>query len=370
MRHIARALSSLALLLVAAVAAPAVARFSPDPPAPPAPPSPSAPGEPPLRFTPRSNEPPAPRPGKPDPAAPRADLRPRFVAGQSDTYTLSLDTSNTTAGGAAGETQADINQLITLRLSVVSADPERGSVIRLTHERLRINYSAHGLVANADTDKSAPTPPAPKNADALDRHVQSQLDAGLRELVGATLTVHLDAAGVITSIEDDGKLANASLPRSLGITLPTADRSSIAPLFGPVAIRDKNPIPTSVTTGQTWRTNSSISNLILGDIDVSTDFRVLAIRGDLASITFNTRMKPPSPGERTPASNAPRRPFKIDAFTATGTTTWDHRAGRLDSATAEINLAGGPDGNPDIPRINSRGLLKITRGATPPPPRR
>lgn len=351
------------LLAFLSLAAPVLAQ--PGPPASP-PESPAAPG--PARFVPRSTDPhrqPTPDAAASPHAAGGVSLRPRFVAGQSERYVLTLDTTSTTTGGAAGDTEAEIQQLLTLRLTVVSADPERGSVVRLTHERFRVGYSSHGLVAFADTDPAAKPPPAPKNADALDRHVQSQLAAGLAELVGATMTVHLDDRGRITSIEDDGRFAAASLPRTLGIVPATADSSTVAALFGPVADAGtgSGSPPARVTQGQKWRTLSTLSHLTLGDIAIGTDHRVVSIKGGLATVAFNTRVVAPSPGEPTPAAR--RRAVKVESFAATGTSTWDSAAGRLDSATAEVSLTASGDANPAIPRIQSRGLLRIGRFDAP-----
>lgn len=281
-----------------------------------------------------------PPPGMPDGAA---DLRPKWVIGQSRRLRLSMTSSTTTtipglsdplaepadkpsntpAQGDDESSRSLVDQTYVLRFSPKSVG-ESGAVVEVTFESIRLTLDAAGMRETFDSDLPPPKPSSPSPLQPAGE--LPLLERTLRPLVGDTLTLHLDADGTITRVEGGDKFsalfATASAAGSASSPAPASLFSGLLTLRKGQAF---------AKPGDRWTTESQASLAPTGAVRLRTETTLTSFKPPLATLTFEGGLLP---GSADPAGKI----FHIDKATHRGTCEWDSAAGFLRSMSVSQTL--------------------------------
>lgn len=295
------------------------------------------------------------------------DLRPRWTKGSDSALVMKIDSKNTVSSPIGlGESDQHITQEITLREHVLEVDPEKGAVVELTYERVKVKFDANVGAFDFDSDdpegKNNPKPTRPPNKDGLDfidDVAKSQMVPYLKKIAGTKLKVTFDGDGKITAVDGGSGLMVPGMMGPVGGLSPTP--KGLDALFGPIS---------SVTTGDagrvkvgdTWTSADQLDLQPMGGLKMVTKHTLKKVTGDLADIAFV--------GSVEPASVAPSAPFKITSAAYDGTYSWNAKLGRLQGLTArqetsiESSAGMGPDGGGTT--MKSQSTMKVERTLAPP----
>lgn len=234
----------------------------------------------------------------------RIDLRPKFKAGQSVRFKMSMKS------GSEGETGQKMEQEIGLKLTTRSTDPEKGSTVEMEYESLKFKLVTGDTEIEFDSSKTSKDDP---------------YDAMLRPLVGLKLTVSFDTDGNITSVTSDESAGGLS---SL-ISGQFSGADVAKGVFGPISGLSKSDRRAAV--GESW-TNEDVISGGMGTTKIKTTNTLENVRGGKANIAIKgTVMLDGSGSTGLPLVN-------IKDSTIKGKAVWDVEGGMLESMQQEHTL--------------------------------
>lgn len=298
------------------------------------------------------------------PAPGAVDLRWRPAAGQEVVYELTQKSTSRTsaqqgetepqrgqknkrpakpAASPTGEIDSTIDQRLTLRLTVIDHDPERGGTVQLTIDRVRATIKTAGTSTTVDSDK-----PVPKSAD-------DPVAAALRAIAGTTLTLTVDPRGRITGSEGGGDtLGLSGLLGGAGAGLPKDALGLITPAEG-------TPHPAKV--GQRWTSTTTLAGSLLGDVALTTRHTLDRVRDNLATVSMVGSMEP-FKGDR---RSRDQSPFRVVSASNKGSYIWDTDAGWLESMTVTQSVRTEADLLGEKRTLESATDTTVTRVGKPTP---
>jgi hypothetical protein len=290
------------------------------------------------------------------------DLRPKWTKGAESTLVMTIDSKNTvTSPMGLGESDQNVKQEITLREKVVEVDPERGAVVELTYERVKVKFDADAGSFEFDSadpqgkNSTAPKPrPQGDGMDFIDDIAKNAMVPHLQKIAGTKLKVTFDGDGKIISVDGGQNLAVPGLTGPVGGLAPTP--KGLDGLFGPISSFTKGD-PARVKQGESWTHNDQLELQPFGGLKMTTRHTVKKITGDNAEIAVI--------GNVEPASIAPGAPFRRTSATYDGSYQWDGRAGRLREMTLRQETNVETTGASST-AMKSASTMKVERRSGPP----
>lgn len=291
------------------------------------------------------------------------DLRWKFERGQEIRYTFVQKSTTTTEGPAefaptnvprkpvntpgssrpgrrvnepkdaeppASDDDQRMVQTLGLRMKVVEVGEDGSASVDMIIDSVKVESDGPNGKTSFDSSK-----PPGKNGDDPEA-------AGYRAMVGSTTRLNFDKDGNIKSVSVGESLVPAGLAGGLGI--------NGRDLWGAVfTTRATKP---SAKVGETWRVSDVLDLSLLGQMAMTTDYALRALKGRNAEIGFKGRIQP---SLETGNSIAP---FRVRDATYEGVQVWDaeHRQLASIEATKKVMLEGTMK---DMP-IKSTSTTKLT----------
>lgn len=262
-------------------------------------------------------------------------LRPRFVAGETIRYvmTVNTDQANASADEPDLASQQQMEQTMELAMHVVESSTQ-GATIEISVERARMSVKNEIAMASADsatagqqpTRPGTPTPPRQETAE--DRALRGDLEIVVKQMASEKMSVVVDGTGKITSMTGGDRLAGGGSASQL---LSVAGAGSV-PMPNPMSgnalqwlVQGANGQPHEVRLGQTWTNTDNLGRTPLGNFSMRTKHTVRSIRSNGAEIKFDGSI------ETTQASNqsASEGAAQISDSLYSGSYTWDSGKGQL-----------------------------------------
>lgn len=277
-------------------------------------------------------------------AAGLIDLRPKFRKGQETRYVLKIKSDGTVGIPTLVPTPTDpsdpaakpgknepeknrqqIEQEINFVLRVTSSDPEKGSVVDLVYEKLKITIDTPD--STISWDSSVPPDKRRPNDDG------DLLEPIMRGLIGSSMSITFDPAGNVTDIKGGDAMGLPGGMAGAGI-----DPKTVGSLFGP--IKTSRAGSGLYRIGERWSNVDDVSTGPMGRFRMVTEHTLRSARAGLAEVVFTGRIEPGS------ESGAPGSPFQIKDSKHQGKYIWDTNLGQLKSMESEqeISVDSGPGG--------------------------
>lgn len=280
-------------------------------------------------------------------AAGSVDLRPKFVAGQTHTFTqqsIRVETTSiaispppakegekkdapATPPGPASSTQ-NIDQTVTYKVEVIETNAKGTS---LALEILAIKANAETPRGKFTFDSSSPA----DDKDGTNPAVQAY-----RPLIGGKLRIDLGSDGNVTKVEPMSLQTPRISPEFTG---------AVQQIIGPDLVRMRWSTVLNVkdgadpaAIGQTWTNVDELVSRPIGKFTYSTDNKLTKIDGDTAHIDMSGSIKLAGFDDKTPAAGS------ITKQSVTGNVIWDTKSGWAKSHTIqqtwtiEVNPTGMP----------------------------
>lgn len=338
------------------------------------------------------------------------DLRPKFKKGDQTRFIMTIDSTGTTSteevgggkpsgSGRPGSSKPNstkpskpnssaskpadqtMTQEIGLLLRVKEADPEKGAVVELVYESLKLSLKSEGMDVDFDSTKkpggkpSKQTPGKSKpgksnqpDPDALPdmSGIPTEADmveSMLRPMVGTTITMQVDRDGNIVSTSGGSGLSPASMLSALGGAGGAmggmgggGDAAALGALFS--VAKGKG----SAAVGESWTTNDTMNGSVIGDFRIVNKTTVKSASRGLAELGFAGKLEPGTQGGAGPLSGM----AQVQESDFTGQATWDTERGMLKTMTSQQRVvmdATVPDmdeGQKTV-RLTSRTNVKVKR---------
>lgn len=290
-----------------------------------------------------------PPPGQPaESRSGEVDLRPRFRKGDQTRFIMTIDSSGQTADvqatppgrgkrpgtpakSATPAADQTMKQELGLLLRVKEADPEKGATVELVYESLKVEMRTPDLEVSFDSTRKPAPPAAPSQSPGAAMPTEQDIvDAMLRPMVGATITMQIDPDGNITSTSGGSALSMAGMLSAMaGLTggpMPAATGGdALGSLFSVAKGRG------SAAVGESWTTEDTLDNSLIGSFRISNKTTLKSHARGLAELAFEGRLDPGS--QAAPGLLSGSAQIKESDFT--GRATWDTQRGMLKSMTSE-----------------------------------
>jgi hypothetical protein len=247
--------------------------------------------------------------GEPTPSrAPKVNLRPRFVAGQSHKFTMTLDSKGRQEVPGLGEQSSSISQEIGLTLRVKEVNAETGSTLEMVYDSLKLRIS------QGDGEEIV--------FDSAKKSTDDPIAMVLSSIVGTTLNIKADRDGNITSVDAGGGLgAMPGLAGAMGGAAGLGGADVIKNLFGPlVSLKPGTP---EASVGETW-TNADMIDAPWGKMRITTTNTLKSHRASKAQIDISGAFS------LEPSSASGPAPSIKDSHLS-GAAVWNTELGMLES---------------------------------------
>lgn len=277
-------------------------------------------------------------------AAQTIDLRPRFEAGQEIRYEMRTDSQGTYSTDVGKNLDLDLSsrtqQRLDLLLKVLESDPEKGSVVQISVERASIKIESDQV--NLSYDTANPKKPASKSSrkpsgDSDLNRLASGLgltDEKIIEavdgMVGSVVTIEIDPAGNVTSMNVPPSLPGAGSSAGVG----TSGLGGLNSLRAGIGVPFDQLVSVGHPTGlvkprEEWTNEDTIGGS--AGLKLSTTHRVRSGTGGLAKVDMR--------GTITAGSQS----VKLKRAKYEGDYQWDTELGQLAAmdVTSEVQLDGG-----------------------------
>ncbi|GMV24203.1 MAG: hypothetical protein AMXMBFR58_02340 [Phycisphaerae bacterium] len=286
------------------------------------------------------------------------DLRPRFRVGDELKYVMTLENDGSTQIPPLEPSSQTSRQQIEFRLKTISTDPEKGSVVELIYDSLRVSLEAGDQKVEFDSRKQSPArkqnqkPARATDPDPLGEPADpaESLTDALAPIAGSKLTLTIDPDGTITQVTGGSELAAALVGRYAG---PIADPQGVKDLFGPIfSLRKAKP---SAAPGEKWQHVDRLEFPMLGKLRLTTDYTLKSASRGKATVDFRGTM------DLDTETGVQDQSIKLKDTRYEGSYIWDTEAGALDSMqqVQKFTLDGEMQGA--TVKITSNGRVKIER---------
>lgn len=262
-------------------------------------------------------------------------LRPRFVAGETIRYvmTVNTDQANTSTDEPDLASQQQMEQTMELAMHVVESSAQ-GATLEISVERARMSVKNDTAMAAADsaatglqpTRPGTPTPPRQETAD--DRALRGDLEILVKQMASEKMSVVVDGTGKITSMTGGDRLAGGGSASQLlsgsgagGVPMPN-------PMSGNTLqwlVQGANGQPPEIRLGQTWTNTDNLGRTPLGNFSMRTKHTVRSIRSNTAEIKFDGSIETTQASNQSPSEGA----AQISDSAYSGSYTWDAAKGQL-----------------------------------------
>ncbi len=242
-----------------------------------------------------------------------------------------------------------IAQEIGFALRTIETTPEDGSTVEMVYERVKIDIDTGDYHQSWDSEQKRD--PARPGADQ--RNDSDLLEPIFRGLVGTKLTIRLDAAGNIKSVEGGGELALPGMQGQAGIPI---DPKSIGSLFGPITSGKSG--KGQYRVGERWSNVDDVNTGPMGSFRMRTEHTLRSARGGEAEVLVNGRIEPGS------AAGTPGSPFQLKDARYQGKYVWDYARGQLKSMETEQETSidsTSPGSKTDGSSMKSKTLVRVER---------
>ncbi len=346
------------------------------------------------------------RPGESLPSQPRestaprtggreVDLRPKFKSGAELRYVMTLENDGATEMPGIEPTRQTSRQQIDFRLKTVSSDPEKGSVVELIYDAIKIHLDAGATKIDYDSRKpasgKAPSsqtpssktpgsrtpagkspanrPPANKSPastpppgqqpanpgglpdiDAPDVDPSEAMIGALKPLVGSKMTLTVAPDGTITNVSGGKEISSALVGQYAG---PITDPQGVKDLFGPVfSVRNAKP---TAHVGEKWQYVDRIDLALLGKLRLTTDHTLKSASGTRATVDFRGQIELDTEG------GVEGQAFKLTDTRYEGSYVWDTEHGALEGMEqVQAFTLAGDAGGASI-KVKNNGTVRIER---------
>lgn len=254
----------------------------------------------------------------PDARSAKVDLRPKFKVGQTVRFKLNMQASGSDQSAEMGDMSQSMTQEIGIALKVKEADKERGTLIDLVYESIKLKIKPPGGGDEIEFDST-------KKAD------DDPIAALLKPIVGLTLQIRADKDGNITGLES-GALGGAAA----GLAGQFTGADVIKSLIGPIVTLRRGSGEAAV--GESW-TNEDVMDAPWGKMKIATTNTLKSHRGGIADIDIKGvfSLDAQSAGGQVPS---------IKDSMMTGNAKWNTETGMLTEMNTrqKLTLEGGPVG--------------------------
>lgn len=296
------------------------------------------------------------------------DLRPRFKEGEELRYVMTLENEGLTEIAEMEPSRQKSWQQIEFRMKTISSDAEKGSVVELIYDTLKVNVEAGETKIQYDsTKKNQPASrksnqkPVVKPSRSKDPAEDLLMDdptadpsesflEALAPVVGTKLTLNVAPDGAITAVEGGSGLSSALISKYAG---PITDPQGVKDLFGPIfSVRAAK---ASATVGEKWQHIDRMDLSMLGSLRLTTDHHLKSFSGGRATVDFKGKIEMDSEGAGAPQA------FKITDTRYEGSYIWNTELGALETMqqVQEFSLGGG---TPEAAlKLRNNGKVKIER---------
>lgn len=267
------------------------------------------------------------------------DLRPKFVPGQVERYTLEQNSSAKTTSNRdkTKNTTSQTDQTIWVALRTMRVDEAGVATVEVSCERIKLAIHSDDFKGSYDSDQAtnapAPSPGTPARPATPTKHGPDERDnaemlaAIVRPMLGSRLTLKIDAAGNILSATGGAELSPSSLIGVEGLkSLPSR---SGAGLLGPIFTAKKSSGRARI--GESWTSDDTIDASALGPMKMRTTHTLRSVSGGVANVDVSGRIDKASEGSSGPVQ------IKDSSFA--GRYRWDTARGVLESL--DINQSVG-----------------------------
>ena len=265
----------------------------------------------------------------------KVDLRPKWKAGQETRLKLDMDSSgkqNTPAAGESPVMQMTMNAV--LRFKCKDANPETGSTLEAGFESVKM--SVKSPLGNMDFDSTANDPDNP-----------------LKSMFDSPMTVKMDAAGNISSVDGDAS----------GMALMgggDAMKQMFQKMLGPVTSNKKDSGQHAI--GESWTDDSVVGGLGGAGIHMTMTNTLKSLMGQMATIDVK--------GAVTMDASAADQGISIKDSSIAGEYKVNTEDGQIESGQMRTHLAIEQKQDKAAPTRTSQDMtMKITRvrGGAPDP---
>lgn len=262
-------------------------------------------------------------------------LRPRFVAGETIRYvmTVNTDQANTSADEPDLASQQQMEQTMELAMHVVESSTQ-GATIEISVERARMSVKNDVAMASADSATAGQqparpgTPTPPRQETAEDRALRGDLEIVVKQMASEKMSVVVDGTGKITSITGGDRLAGGGSASRLLSGAGTGAVPMPNPMSGNALqwlVQGANGQPPEVRLGQTWTNTDNLGRTPLGNFSMRTKHTVRSIRSNGAEIKFDGSIETTQAPNQSPSEGA----AQISDSSYSGSYTWDSGKGQL-----------------------------------------
>jgi hypothetical protein len=267
-------------------------------------------------------------PGLPLPVKPGAPADPKAPAKEDD----------------AGKQETEFEFTFALRTTEV--DPEKGSTVEMTYERVRVAISTGDGTMESDSGV-----PARKGAE-----IDDVLRPAVESMVGAKMMLKVPGAGNRVPGSGGVGFGLGGLPGMV------PDAKSLGGLFGPISTRKK--AGNLVSVGEKWTTDDETTTGVTGGIRMRTEYTLRGVKDGVGEVFFTGRLAPGSEG-----GGGGGTPFQVKDGAYRGKYLWDSKRGQLEAMESEIDF--GAAGNSEkTPSGTFKATTRVERlaPASPAPP--
>jgi len=288
----------------------------------------------------------------------------RWTKGETVRYRMIQQSTTTISGlpGGMGDMTIDQSNIQTIRTEAEDITPDGTTTLRQTHESVKVEMNGPMGMMSYDS----------ANPETSDNPMNAMLKGIFTAMIGESFTLVIAPTGAVQKVEGVSKLAEKMFkaipqdPASAGIInglksniSDDAMRNMFTQAFAQFPDRPLKP-------GDTWNSQFTTTNPMLGAMTTSTTSTLKAVEGDgsnrVARIATSVTMKQDAtkPAQPNPMGFS----MQMDDSVGEGEQLFDATTGRLrrstTRATMPLTMSGaGPDGTPMTMKTNVKTTITV-----------